>query len=323
MRKTSAALATLSLAVLTLTGCTSTPSFDGAACDRAAASSGIDELATVTGEVGETPRVEVFTPVRADKTSYSDLIVGTGPALTSASQGAVIEFALYSGESGEQIFSSAFEEDAERLASIDYWSMRLPGLAKSLECATGGSRVLATFTAEDFGAQNIAAFELEEDETVIAVIDVVEAFPAHAEGSLQFNDAGGMPTVVRAPDGRPGIIVPDSDAPTELETQTLIKGDGEKVEADSTVLVHYTGVTWADRTVFDSSWGSTPATFELSGLIEGFGKGLEGQTVGSQVLIVIPPELGYGDQQQGTIPADSTLVFVVDILALDPPAAVQ
>src|SRR5690606_2885749 len=100
VRKTSAALATLSLAVLTLTGCTAAPSFDGAACERSASDSGIDDLATVSGEVGEEPRVEVFTPVRTDQTSYSDLIVGSGPALTEPTQGAVIEFVLYSGETG-------------------------------------------------------------------------------------------------------------------------------------------------------------------------------------------------------------------------------
>ena len=53
----------------------------------------------------------------------------------------------------------------------------------------------------------------------------------------------------------------------------------------------------------------------LSGVIPGWTQGLAGQTVGSQVLLVIPPDLGYGDQASGSIPANSTLVFVVDILA--------
>ena len=50
-------------------------------------------------------------------------------------------------------------------------------------------------------------------------------------------------------------------------------------------------------------------------IIDGWIKGLVGQTVGSQVLLVIPPDLAYGATEQGTIPANSTLVFVVDILA--------
>lgn len=48
------------------------------------------------------------------------------------------------------------------------------------------------------------------------------------------------------------------------------------------------------------------------GVIEGWLEGLKGQKVGSEVLLVVPPSLGYGDQAQGEIPANSTLVFVVD-----------
>src|SRR5690606_30759611 len=118
---------------------------------------------------------------------------------------------------------------------------------------TGGSRVLSVVTPEDFGAQNLSGFGLDQDEPVIAVFDVTKTFPSKADGAPQYNDAAGMPTVVRAPDGRPGIIVPDSDAPTDLVVQTLIKGDGEKVAEDDTLLVNYTGVTWAEKTVFDSS----------------------------------------------------------------------
>lgn len=53
----------------------------------------------------------------------------------------------------------------------------------------------------------------------------------------------------------------------------------------------------------------------------GFKKALEGQKVGSQVLAVIPPAEGYGAQAQSGIPANSTLVFVIDILGTVPSAA--
>jgi len=321
VRKTSAALATLSLALVALTGCAAAPAFGGAACDRAASTTGIDDIATITGEVGDKPDVELFTPVGAQKSSFSDVVVGTGPALTSPTQSAVFEFALYSGKTGEAVAGTAFDEEQAQLVSIDYWSQRVPAFGKALECATEGSRVLSVISAEDFGAQNLASFQLDEDEPVVAVFDVVEVFPSKAEGALQYNDASGVPTVVRAADGRPGIIVPDSAAPTDLVVQTLIRGEGEKVADDDTVLVNYTGVTWADKTVFDSSWDRGATAFDLTGLIPGMTQGLAGQTVGSQVLIVVPPELGYGEEGGGAVPPNSTLVFVVDILGIDPPAA--
>lgn len=323
VRKSSAALATIALAVVALTGCTAAPAFEGAVCDRDSASSGIENFAQVTGEVGEMPDVELFTPIGTEKSAFGDIVVGTGPVLDSPTQGTVVEFSLFSGETGEQVAATAYDEERAQLVSVGYWAQTVPAFGAALECATGGSRVLAVVTPEDFGAQNLAGFGLENDESVVAVFDVVETFPNRAEGALQYNDAAGMPTVVRAPDGRPGIIVPDSAPPVDLEVQTLIKGDGEKIAEDDTVLVNYTGVTWAERTVFDSSWDRGPATFDMTSLIPGFTEGLTGQTVGSQVLIVVPPELGYGEQGSGSVPANATLVFVVDILGIDPPASAQ
>ena len=85
------------------------------------------------------------------------------------------------------------------------------------------------------------------------------------------------------------------------------------------VNVHYSGWTW-DGNQFDSSWErGRPAEFTVSpqSLIQGFVQALEGVTVGSQVIAIIPPELGYGDTGTGSIPGGATLVFVVDVLSID------
>ncbi|WP_430867628.1 FKBP-type peptidyl-prolyl cis-trans isomerase [Demequina aurantiaca] len=127
--------------------------------------------------------------------------------------------------------------------------------------------------------------------------------------------AEGLPQVTLDDDGAPSVDFTGTEMPTELVSQTLIEGDGAEVTADQTVTVNYTGWVW-DGEQFDSSWDAgTPLTMPLTQLVEGWQQGLVGQKVGSQVLLVIPPELGYGDQEAGSIPAGSTLVFVVDILA--------
>lgn len=319
MRKTSAALITVSLTALALTGCTAAPSFEGASCERAT-DSHVASLATVTGDLGTEPKVTLPTPVRINESSVSDLIVGEGRAITTADQLVALDVALYAGDSGELIVATEFNGDLSRLSNIDSWAQQIPGIATALECATEGSRIITGISPEDFGAEASAGFNLGKDESVVAVIDVLKVYLPHAEGSLEFNGALGLPTVVRAPDGRPGIIVPDADAPEELVVQTLIKGDGPVVTGDEPLRVHYTGVTWEGREVFDSSWDSNAKQFDLTSVIPGFAEGLMGQTVGSQVLIVIPPALGYGEQEQAGIPANSTLVFVVDILGTDSPA---
>ena len=122
---------------------------------------------------------------------------------------------------------------------------------------------------------------------------------------------------MRAPDGRPGIIVPDGAPPKDLVVQTIKKGDGENVTGDVPVRVHYTGVLWDDKTVFDTTWDGDPKSITLDAVVPGFATALKGQTVGSQVMVVVPPDQGYGKTEQASVPADSTLVFVIDILGLD------
>ena len=103
----------------------------------------------------------------------------------------------------------------------------------------------------------------------------------------------------------------------KLVAQTLIEGNGPEITDDTyAAVVKYTG--WLlDGKQFDSSWDRND-TFTATlngGVIQGWIEGLRGKKVGSQVLLVVPPDLGYGDKEQGEIPANSTLVFVVDILA--------
>lgn len=153
--------------------------------------------------------------------------------------------------------------------------------------------------------------------TSIMLLEVADAktLPSRAEGEA-VTPAEGLPTVTLADDGEPSIDIPEGYAdPTELVTQTLIKGSGPVVEETQSITAQYTGWT-LDGTVFDSSWKSgTPATFSLQRVIPGWTQGLAGQTVGSQVLLVIPASLAYGEAGASDSPlAGKTLVFVVDIL---------
>ncbi|WP_423278712.1 FKBP-type peptidyl-prolyl cis-trans isomerase, partial [Escherichia coli] len=79
------------------------------------------------------------------------------------------------------------------------------------------------------------------------------------------------------------------------------------------------------KTVFDSSWSrGAPAQLTAAagsptvqnGVITGFADALIGQQVGSQIIAVIPPDLAYGEQGNGSVPPNATLVFVVDILGI-------
>jgi hypothetical protein len=306
VRKTSAALASLSLAVLALTGCTAAPApaFDGATCDRASSTSGIDEAVNVEGEFGVAPDVHVFAPLHVEETSYTDVITGDGTALTSPQQIVSTDFAIYNGDTGEQIQRTAFDGDLSRVTNIATFEAQIPGLAAVLECATPGTRMLAAIAPEDAGTV-FAGSGVDEDTTLVAVIDVLDTKLPRAEGSREFNDARNLPTVVRAPDGRPGIIVPGGDAPTEQVEQTLIRGDGETVASDDPgVWVNYTAVSWDDKTVVNTTWGSNPVA-DLSQIAPTVAEALVGETVGSQLLVVVPAS-----------ETSSATAYVVDILGV-------
>jgi FKBP-type peptidyl-prolyl cis-trans isomerase 2 len=169
-------------------------------------------------------------------------------------------------------------------------------------------------TGQTVGTRLLFAAPGAESSTLMA-IDVVDArtVPTRAEGTA-VTPPEGLPTVTLAENGAPSMEPVDGDAPTELVVQPLITGTGPVVTEGQTLTVHYTGWLWNGEQ-FDSSWErNEPSQFGLGDVIQGWGQGLVGQPVGSQVLLVVPPALGYGDQEKDSIPANSTLVFVVDIL---------
>lgn len=301
MRKTSAVLASLSLAVLALTGCTAAAPA-GVACDRSPAGSDIRDAVTVEGDVGSAPKVDVFTPLHLKESSFADTTVGDGREIVTDKQALVVELSIFSGETGKQIYATSYDETRGQVSTAEYWATQSPGLADVFECATAGSRIVAGLTPDDFGANNLQGFGLSKDDNAVFVIDVVDVFLSRAEGALQFNDAKGMPTVVRAPDGTPGVIIPDSAAPTEQVVQTLIKGDGEEVAAGQLPLLNVMAVGWDDKKVVTSTWGQSP-TGDLSTSAPTVAEAIVGKPVGSQLLVVTPA----GD-------AGPAVAYVVDIL---------
>ena len=84
--------------------------------------------------------------------------------------------------------------------------------------------------------------------------------------------------------------------------------------------MQYVGVLYKNGTVFDSSWArGSPAQFSLTGVVKGFTQGIGGTTgvapmkVGGRRIMILPASLGYGSTASGPIPANSPLVFVVDL----------
>lgn len=116
----------------------------------------------------------------------------------------------------------------------------------------------------------------------------------------------------------PKIAAGAGTPPTQLTGKDLVMGSGTTAGAEATVTVQYVGALWSDGKVFDASWTDQgAASFALSGVIAGFKDAIIGMKVGGRREIVIPPAMGYGAAgQPPTIPANATLVFVIDLLSV-------
>lgn len=320
MRKGLAVFVIAGLVAVGLAGCSTVPNQCIVEPGKAS------KLVTAEGELGHKPRVDFPTPLKASTTERSTLIEGHGKPL-QAGQKIEADISLYNGTTGELLTQTPYEENSALAITLN--DQTLPGITRGLQCVRPGSRVAITIAPDDaFGAQGNPSLGIGAGDTLVAVLDVERAFLPRATGAPQ-PVAAGLPHVVLAPNGQPGITVPSSDPPKKLKIATLRKGDGATVERGEPVTIHYTGVLWKDNTVFDSSWErQEPATFlaenaseassgsAIPGVVEGLATALVGAEVGSQLLVVIPPDLGYGSQGSGAVPADATLVYVVDILGV-------
>jgi peptidylprolyl isomerase len=119
---------------------------------------------------------------------------------------------------------------------------------------------------------------------------------------------------------QPVVVIKPGTPATELKITDVIVGSGDAVTAGATVTAHYVGYGAATGQMFDASWlRGEPATFPLANVILGWQEGLVGMQVGGRRLLVIPAELGYGDNppQGSGIEAGETLIFVVDLVSFE------
>lgn len=316
--RTVAGLAVVALAgSLTLAACSggadgSSPTSTSTGTATAEATASPEDVAalakvTVKGDPGKKPTITLPSkPFTVSAAVARVVSAGTGDVVKEGQQLSIHE-SLVQGSDGSAL-GDTYSDSPETMV---FTPSDLPDtLAKAFDGAKVGTRILFANPTTDSSGKAV---------TYVYAIEIVGAktIPSRASGTAVTPKAG-LPTVTLADNGAPKITIPDGyKDPKSLVTQTLIKGSGAKVKSTDSVTVQYTG--WlTDGTAFDSSWtNGSPVSLSLDGgVIEGFTKGLAGQTVGSQVLLVIPSSLGYGSTAQGSIPANSTLIFVVDILAV-------
>jgi peptidylprolyl isomerase len=290
----------------------------GATAAGAASTTGPLGKITVTGNAGEKPTVTFATPFVTSKTVHQELTTGTGAKLTK-NQKITFDFIVVDGRTGKEIGSSY--GSASAFAVLDKAKVA-PGIVNGLVGASVGSRVLIAVAPKDGLAKGITGSGVKKNDTLLFLVDVksIRTPLARATGAT-VTPPTGLPTVTLDGTGKPTITVPAAGvvAPTDLVVQPLVVGTGPVVTSGQTITVHYTGVIWGSGKQFDSSWDrGQPIDFAIGSgkVIKGWDEALVGQTVGSQVLLLVPPDKGYGTtgNTSAGISGTDTLVFVVDIL---------
>jgi peptidylprolyl isomerase len=247
------------------------------------------------------------------------LVAGSGK--TIAENDFVVANYLGQVWSTAKVFDNSYDRKA-RLAIQLAQGQIIDGWRYALAGKKAGSRVeMAVPPTWGYGSQGNPQAGIKGTDTLVFVVDVQDTFNAKssAKGKKVPQDDAALPKVGTNTDGKaPSIEVPKADAPKKLVAEYVLEGDGEEVAAADSVLVQYKGVLWDGGKEFDSSYANKQlVSFSLQQVVKGWAQGLTGKKVGSRVLIVIPPKLGYGDNppQGSGIKKDSTLVFSVDILA--------
>lgn len=314
MRRLLRRSATVALAAALLTGCGSDPE------QEATPVSDLDAVQVGDAADDAKPAVTVPAGFSVERSASRVVEEGTGEPVA---EGDVLgmQYVLVNGRTGTELAASDWTAAPTSLV-VD--ETILAGLRTGLVDKPVGSQVLVAVAPQDGfvdqPAEQGAAAGIEADDTLVFLVDLVDAVPARAEGT-PVPPVPGLPAVTLAEDGAPTIAIPPgTEPPAQLTTQVLIEGPGPQVQAGQTITVQYTGVKYADGQVFDSSWeNGSPVPFVIGEgqVIAGWDAGLVGRTVGSQVLLIVPPADGYGEagRPEAGISGTDTLVFVVDVLA--------
>ncbi|HAS8492251.1 TPA: FKBP-type peptidyl-prolyl cis-trans isomerase [Vibrio vulnificus] len=216
-------------------------------------------------------------------------------------------------ETGKAVHFKSEDDKAAYAIGVSFANYLSASLDKPSEIGINLNKDLVLKGIEHVFAGNP---ELNEEETRAAL----EALDKRVAETMQKKAAEKADAAKKAGDEfraefekQEGVVKTD----TGLLYQVITPAEGEKPKDTDTVQVHYKG-TLTDGTQFDSSYDrGEPTTFPLNRVIPGWTEGVQLMPVGSKFKFVIPPELAYGAQDTPSIPANSTLVFEVELLKIE------
>lgn len=274
---------------------------------------------TIEGAQGTAPKVTFDGPLDGTKTETEVLIEGDGEQV-AAGDTVQAQWWIGNGFTQEET-QSTFAGEPQ---SLEVGDKVLPFLSTAMVGNNVGDRVVLMTPSDDaFGEGGGATFNLGNRDAALIVVDIMgrqdTVAPLDGPKGEQKTPAGWAPTLIEKDGVITGLDFTTAHEPSgKLIATTLIKGDGAVVKKGQTLTVDYLGQVYNADAPFDESYSKEPAEFPIGigSVIKGWDDRLVGRTVGSRVILEIPPADGYGEQgnEGAGIKGTDTLFFVVDIL---------
>jgi peptidylprolyl isomerase len=276
---------------------------------------------TIEGEQGSEPKVTFDGRLDGSKDETEVLVEGDGEEVADGDT-AKLNWWIGNGFT-EKKAQSTWTKNGEP-QSVEMSEDVLPFLREAVVGNQVGDRVVLLTSAEEaFGEGGRPDIGIGNKDAVLAVVDILGRSetvpPLDGPQGEDKEPAGWAPELVEKDGVITGLDFSTAHKPTgKLIATTLVKGDGAKVKAGQTLTVNYLGQVYDADKPFDESYSGEPAEFPIGvgQVIPGWDERLVGRTVGSRVILEIPPADGYGEQgnEQAGIKGTDTLFFVVDIL---------
>jgi len=326
LRKISALAAVAVITVSALSGCASNTQAAAntvnvpLTCDHFVTSSSLDGLSVSIPTTGK-PKVSIKNSLDTNVVATKVLKEGNGLTF-GGNQQVKFDYVAVNATTGKELQGSSWNGTDAASQMISKGVGTAGDFCHGLAGTREGSVVAVLLNAkESHNSQANAAAGIGKDDSILFIFHLLSvAYPRALGDAMPAQD--GFPQVVTNATGVPGLVMQNWDksaAPAEFTKEVLVQGHGALVKENEYVTVHYSGYIWdTSKSMFDSSWTKgTPATFQLKQgtLIPGFIDALKDERVGSQIVAILPPKSGYGATGAGSIPANSTLIFVIDILS--------
>lgn len=324
MRRRLVALTTVPLVLFGATACgddSADSSTEASNVDMGDSIPGVE----VTGAFGEAPKVKIDSPLKVDKTQSEVITAGEGNEVVAGEQ-ALLGLYLANGTTGDKAaatYDQGVPFHVQEMSEGQLW----PAVLDSVVGKPVGSRVTIASTPEEaYGDAGNPQMKIGAKDPVVFVVDVLSVEPTDALDGPEGNDAADVPQDLPIVEEKNGVVsglnfdAASKKPSDELQVVPLVEGDGPVARDDSLVTFDYLGQVYGSDKVFDESYSKEPVTFPLGagGLIKGWDEGLVGLKEGTRVLIITPPDFGYGEKgSPPNIPGGATLGFVIDILGVD------